>query len=136
VKHAQVSQTVLASLYVYRLDSLLVLRISAYDLHLYKQRSNKTYSCSRLIKLAQATRAQKAATRNMAQALCEPAPNDATKSIANFNTGFNGYFNYQIPGICAINYLASIDIFSRGIFGILILIIQHLFQLSCMHIYY
>jgi hypothetical protein len=32
------------------------------------------------------------------------------------------------------NYLAPIDIFSHGIFGILILIIQRLFQLSCMHI--
>jgi hypothetical protein len=50
--------------------------------------------------------------------------------------GFGGYFKYQIPGICAINYLAPIDIFSYGIFGILKLIIQHLFQLSCMHIYY
>jgi hypothetical protein len=42
VKHAHVSQTLLASLYVYRLDSLLVLYISTYVLHLDKQRSNKT----------------------------------------------------------------------------------------------
>jgi hypothetical protein len=93
VKHAHVSRTLLASLYVYRLDSLLVLYISTYVLHLYKQRSNKTYSCSRLIKLAQATRAQKSASSNMAaQALCEPAPNNATKSIANFKTGFYRLF--------------------------------------------
>jgi hypothetical protein len=39
-----------------------------------------TYSCSRLIKLAQAKRAQKAVSLNMAsQALCEPALKDATK---------------------------------------------------------
>jgi hypothetical protein len=45
-----------------------------------------TYSESRLIKPAQATRAQKPAPSNMvAQALCEPVPNDATRSIANFN---------------------------------------------------
>jgi hypothetical protein len=66
VKHAHMSQTLLASLYVYRLDSLVVLYIPTYVLHLYKQRSNKTYSCSRLIKLAQATRAQKPASSNMA----------------------------------------------------------------------
>jgi hypothetical protein len=60
-----------------------------------------------LIKLAQATRAQKTASSNMAaQALCEPAPKDATKSIANFKTGFIGYFKYHISGTCAINYLA------------------------------
>jgi hypothetical protein len=87
-KHAHVSQTLLASLYVYRLDSILVLYISSYALHLYKQRSNKTYSCSRLIKLAQATKAQKPASSNM----CEPAPKDATKSIANFKTGFYRLF--------------------------------------------
>jgi hypothetical protein len=51
------------------------------------------------MKLAQATRAQ---------ALCEPAPNDATKSIANFKTSFIGYFKHQIQGICAINYLPQL----------------------------
>jgi hypothetical protein len=103
VKHAHVSQTFLASLYVYRLNSLLVLHISTYVLHLYKQRSNKIYSCSRLIKPAQATRAQKPASSNVAaQALCEPAPSDATKSIANFNTGF--YRLFQISNIGNICY--------------------------------
>jgi hypothetical protein len=58
------------------------------------------------------------------------------KQLAISSPGFGGYFKYQIPGIRAINYLAPIDIFSCGIFGILISIIQHLFQLSCMHIYY
>jgi hypothetical protein len=37
-----------------------------------------------------------------AQALCEPAPNDATKSIANFKASFIGYFKYQLSGTCAI----------------------------------
>jgi hypothetical protein len=102
---------------VYRLDSLLVLHLYL-RLRIYKQKSNKTYSCSRLIKLAQATRAQKTASSNMAaQALCEPAPNDATKSIANFKTGCIGYFEYQISGICAINYLASIDILAMEYLG-------------------
>jgi hypothetical protein len=41
VKHAHVSQTLLASLYVDRLDSLLVFHFSTYVLHLYKERSNK-----------------------------------------------------------------------------------------------
>jgi hypothetical protein len=52
-----------------------------------------------------------------AQALCEPAPKDATKSIANFKTGFIGYFECQISGICAINYLASTDILAMEYFG-------------------
>jgi hypothetical protein len=51
-----------------------------------------------LIKLAQATKAQKRASSNMAaQALCEPAPKDATKSIANFKAGF--YRLFQISDI-------------------------------------
>jgi hypothetical protein len=74
VKHAHVSQTLLASLYVYRSSSLLVLYISTYVLHLYKQRSNKTYSCSRLIKLAQATKAQNSASSNMAAQACASLP--------------------------------------------------------------
>jgi hypothetical protein len=42
-----------------------------------------------MIKLSQASTAQKPASSNMAaQALCEPAPSDATKLIANFMTGF------------------------------------------------
>jgi hypothetical protein len=42
-----------------------------------------------MIKLSQAATAQKPASSNMAaQALCEPDPSDATKLIANFNTGF------------------------------------------------
>jgi hypothetical protein len=42
-----------------------------------------------LIKLFQAATAQKPASSNMAaQALCEPAPSDATTLIANFMTGF------------------------------------------------
>jgi hypothetical protein len=42
-----------------------------------------------LIKLSQASTAQKPASSNIgAQALCEPAPNDATKLIARFMTGF------------------------------------------------
>jgi hypothetical protein len=62
-----------------------------------------------LIKLAQATNAQKPASSNMAaQALCEPAPNDATKAVTNFKTGFIGHFKYQISGICAINYLPQL----------------------------
>jgi hypothetical protein len=44
VKHAHVSQTLLASLYVYRLDSLLVLHFPTHVLHRYMQRSKKTYS--------------------------------------------------------------------------------------------
>jgi hypothetical protein len=72
-----------------------------------------------------------------AQALCEPAYEDATILIANFKTCFlSAISKDQIPGIYAINYLAPIDIFCHGIFGILTLIIQPLFQLSPMHIYY
>jgi hypothetical protein len=42
-----------------------------------------------MIKLSQASTAQKPASSNMAaQALREPAPKDATKSIANFMAGF------------------------------------------------
>jgi hypothetical protein len=42
-----------------------------------------------MIKLSQASTAQKPASSNMAaQALCEPAPNDATKLVANFTTDF------------------------------------------------
>jgi hypothetical protein len=42
-----------------------------------------------MIKLFQAATAQKPESSNMAaQALCEPAPSDATKLIANFMTGF------------------------------------------------
>jgi hypothetical protein len=42
-----------------------------------------------MIKLSQASTAQKPASSNMAaQALCEPAPSDATTLIANFMTGF------------------------------------------------
>jgi type IV secretory pathway TrbL component len=42
-----------------------------------------------MIKLSQVATAQKPASSNMAaQALCEPAPNDATTLIANFMTGF------------------------------------------------
>jgi hypothetical protein len=41
-----------------------------------------------MIKLSQASTAQKHASSNMAaQALCEPAPSDATTLIANFTTG-------------------------------------------------
>jgi hypothetical protein len=43
---------------------------------------------------------------------------------------------HEISGICAVNYLSQLTISSNGIFGILILIIQHFFQVSCMHIYY
>jgi hypothetical protein len=42
-----------------------------------------------MIKLSQASTAQKPASSNMAaQALCEPAPCDATTLNANFMTGF------------------------------------------------
>jgi hypothetical protein len=42
-----------------------------------------------MIKLSQASTAQKPASSNMAaQALCEPASSDATTLIANFITGF------------------------------------------------
>jgi hypothetical protein len=74
-----------------------------------------------------------------AQALCEHAKGDATKSNANFKTGFGRLFKDrcpQISGTCAAKLLALIGIFGYGIFGILILIIQHLFQISLMHIYY
>jgi hypothetical protein len=88
-----------------------------------------------MIKLFQAATAQKPASSNMAaQALCEPAPSDATTLI--HDRFFIGYLKYQISGIRAINYLAPIDIFRHGTFGILALIIQHQFQISCMHIYY
>jgi hypothetical protein len=83
---------------VYSLDSLLVLHLYL-RVHLYKQRSNTTYSCSRLIKLAQATRAEKPASSNMAaQAVCESAQKDATKSIANFKTGFYRLFRISNIG--------------------------------------
>jgi hypothetical protein len=52
-----------------------------------------------------------------AQALCEPAPKDATKLIAISRPVFIGYFEYQISGICAINYLASIDILAMEYLG-------------------
>jgi hypothetical protein len=63
-----------------------------------------------LIKLAQATKAQKPASSNMAaQALCEPAPKDATKSIANFKTSFYRLFQIlNIGKICANNYLPQL----------------------------
>jgi hypothetical protein len=71
------------------------------------------------------------------QALCEPGANDATKLIGNFKSGFlSAISRYEVSEICAINYLALIDIFSHGIFAIVILTIQHLFQSSRMHIYY
>jgi hypothetical protein len=42
-----------------------------------------------MIKLYQAATAQNPASSNIAaQALCEPAPSDATTLIANFMTGF------------------------------------------------
>jgi hypothetical protein len=42
-----------------------------------------------MIKLSQASTAQKPASSNTAaQALCEPVPSDATTLIANFMTGF------------------------------------------------
>jgi hypothetical protein len=51
-----------------------------------------------LIKLAQA-RAQKPASSNMAaQALCEPAPKDATKLVANFKAGFYRLFQISNSG--------------------------------------
>jgi hypothetical protein len=36
------------------------------------------------------------------------ASKDATKLLSISRPGFGGYFKYQIPGICAINYLAPI----------------------------
>jgi hypothetical protein len=71
--------------------------------------------------------AQKPASSNMAaQALCEPGATEATTLIGNFKSGFlSAISKHKISGICAIYYLAPIDIFSHGIFGILILIIHH-----------
>jgi hypothetical protein len=82
----------------------------SYVLLLYTQRSNKTYSQSRLIQPAQATRAQNPASSNMAaQALCEHAPKDATKLIDNFKSGFlSAMSRHEISGICALNDLAPI----------------------------
>jgi hypothetical protein len=101
------------------------------------QRSNNPYSKQAWPNKSSATRTDCQASRltSIYQA-ARFASKDATKLLAISSPGFGGYFKYQIPGIRAINYLAPIDIFSHGIFGILILIIQHLFQLSCMHIYY
>jgi hypothetical protein len=69
----------------------------SYVLHLYAQRSSKTYGQCRSIKLAQATRAQRPASSNMAaQALCEPALKDATKLIDNFKPGFLSAISGQV----------------------------------------
>jgi hypothetical protein len=109
VKHAHVSQTLLASLYGYRLDSLLVLYISTYVLHLYEQRSNMTYSCSRLIKLAQATRAQKPHHQIWPRKPCASMPQKMLPNQLPISRPvFIGYFKYQISGTCAINYLAQL----------------------------
>jgi hypothetical protein len=65
-----------------------------------------------------------------AQALCEPAPKDANKLFHYFKYSFiSAISRHEISGICAINYLTPIDIFSHGIVGILILIVQHLERL-------
>jgi hypothetical protein len=100
-----VSQILLASPYVQRIDRLPVLRFPTYVLHLYKQISKKTYSYSRLIKAAQASKTQKPASSNMAvQALCEPAPKHATKLFGDFKTGFlSAISRHEISGICAVN---------------------------------
>jgi hypothetical protein len=37
------------------------------------------------------------------------ASKDATKLLAISSPRFGGYFKYQVPGICIINYLAPID---------------------------
>jgi hypothetical protein len=36
------------------------------------------------------------------------ASKDATKLLAISSPGFGGYFKYEIPGICAINYLPQL----------------------------
>jgi hypothetical protein len=100
------------------------------------QRSNNRYSKQAWPNKSSATRTDFQASRlpSIYQA-ARFAPEDATKLLAISSLGFGGYLKYQISGTCAINYLAPIDLFSHGIFGILILIIQHLFQLLRMHIY-
>jgi hypothetical protein len=71
-----------------------------------------------LIKLAQATRAQKTASSNMAaQALCESAQTMLPNQLPNSRPVFIGYFEYQLSGICGINHLASIDILAMEYLG-------------------
>jgi hypothetical protein len=71
-----------------------------------------------LIELAQATRAQKAASPNMAaQALCEPAQKMLPNQLPISRPVFIGNFEYQMSGICAINYLAPIDILAMEYLG-------------------
>jgi hypothetical protein len=80
---------------VYRLDSLLVLHLYL-RLHLYKQRSNNTYSCSRMIKLAQATRAQKTASSNMARKPCASLPQRCYQINCQFRVrSFIGCLKYR-----------------------------------------
>jgi hypothetical protein len=78
-----------------------------------------TYNQSRSIKLAQATKAQKPASPNIAaQALCEPAPKDAAKLIANFESDLlSAISRHEISRTCGINHLAPIDSFTMEYLG-------------------
>jgi hypothetical protein len=71
------------------------------------QRSNNPYSEQAWPNKSSATRTGCQANRlpSMYQA-ARFASKDATKLLAISSPGFGGYFKYQIPGICAIHYLA------------------------------
>jgi hypothetical protein len=72
------------------------------------QRSNNPYSKQAWPNKSSATRTDCQASRlpSIYQA-ARFASKDATKLLAISSPDFGGYFKYQIPGICAINYLAQ-----------------------------